>query len=97
MMKPTIRDIKQIITNVLQLKLMSDLMYNDKRKDHNRIKFMAVLPVGYMSQLRDELTRRFPNFWFRVTEGEWNTSSWPGRPIPVTLVRFGLRTNNNEL
>jgi hypothetical protein len=96
-MKPTIHDIKQIITNVLQIKLMSDLMYNDKRKDHNRIKFMGVLPEGYMSWLRDELTRRFPNFWFRVTLGVSTSYSWPGRGIPVTLVRFGLRTNNNEL
>jgi len=90
MMNPTIRDIKQIITNQLGINLKSFLMYNDKRKEHNRVKLMGTLTDEQMNQLKNELAHRFPNFWFQVQEGEWKTHSWSARTIPVTLVRFGL-------
>jgi hypothetical protein len=65
-------------------------MYNDKRKEHNRVKLMGTLTDEQMNQLKNELAHRFPNFWFQVQEGEWKTHSWSARTIPVTLVRFGL-------
>jgi hypothetical protein len=77
--KPTKRDISKILGRRVG-------GWNDKRKDHNRIKLTEQLTFNEMNKLDIELITMFPNFSFAIGDVLWKVT--PRSKHIVTAIRF---------
>lgn len=63
--------------------------WNDKRKNHNRIKVVIELSLGKMKWLESKLNEQYPEFSFTVRKGTW--AMYSRGQCPVTIVRYAAK------
>lgn len=82
---------RRIINKLLSRKIWG---WNDKRKNHNRIKLTTKLNVGEMSMLKRELKMMFPTFSFTVEDytqpASYQPCSWSPlyKDKTVTVIKY---------